>query len=116
MHKLVILIHSLTDWSTFDKNWPEFLHLVESMPGIRREATSRVEEVLLGERPVTIMHELFFDDLEQTKVALASPQGRAAGKLLQRITSGRVELFLADHKEDDVENLRKSSPGIEEDD
>jgi hypothetical protein len=40
-------------------------------------------------------------------VAMASPQGRAAGKLLQAMTRGQLTLYLADHKEDDLENILK---------
>ncbi len=107
MHKLVILIEAVDDWSVFDETWPQFLHLVESMPDLRREATSRVETVLYGNSVFTLMHELYFDSLEAAQIALTSPQGRAAGKLLQTMTHGRMVLFFADHKEDDLEHIRK---------
>jgi len=107
MYKLVIMIGPLDNWAAFDDAWPQFLHEVESMPGLRREATSRVDSVLYGNAPVAFVHELFFDSLDDARVAMASPQGRAAGKLLQVMTRGQLTLYLADHKEDDLENILK---------
>ena len=105
MHKLVILVGPLEDRQSFEEEWPSFLHLVEEMPGLRREATSQVERFLFGDSPILQMHELFFDTLNDLERAMISPPGRAAGRLLQQMTTGRVSLFLADHKEDDLANI-----------
>ncbi len=107
MHKLVILIEQPDDWSVFDSTWPQFLHQAEQMPGLRREATSRVDATLYGSHTYSMMHELFFDAPETAQQAMASPPGREAGRLLQHMTQGRMALFLADHKEDDLENILK---------
>lgn len=107
MVKLVIMIEPLENWDAFEASWPRFLHLVESMPGLRREATSRVDSILYGSIQVAMVHELFFDSLESAKQAMASAEGRAAGTLLQGMTRGQVTLFLADHKEDDLSNISK---------
>jgi hypothetical protein len=53
------------------------------------------------------MHELYFENLQAAQQAMASEQGRAAGKLLQVMTGGRMTLFFADHKEDDLNNIQK---------
>ena len=107
MHKLVILIEPPYDWAAFDEGWPEFLHHAESMPGLRREATSRVDAFMYGDRPFALMHELFFDNPEAAQQAMGSPEGRQAGKVLQVLSGGRMALFFADHKEDDMDNIRK---------
>lgn len=107
MHKLTILIDTPGDWSAFEDGWPDFLHQAERMPGLRREATSRVESILYGQSAVGMMHELYFDTPDDARQALASPAGREAGKILQRITGGRMVLFFADHKEDELENIRR---------
>jgi hypothetical protein len=39
---------------------------------------------------------------------MSSSSGVAAGRLLQKITGGKLILFFADYKEDDIENLRKN--------
>ena len=107
MYKLVILIEPLEDVSAFESSWPDFLHHSERMPGLRREATSRVDAVIYGHIPVAIMHELFFDNQASAQQAMSSLHGRQAGKVLQQITQGKMALFFADHKEDELENIRR---------
>jgi uncharacterized protein (TIGR02118 family) len=107
MHKLVILIDQLDDEDQFDEMWPEFLHISERMPGLMREATCRVENILYGAHQPALLHELFFESLEDIQMALSSDEGRSAGELLQRMTGGRMSLFIADHKEDEIENIRR---------
>jgi hypothetical protein len=108
MHKLVILIESLDDWEIVDALWPQFLHQVESLPNLKREATSRVEKFLFGRVSIAKVHELFFDSLAEAEQALTSPAGQEAGKLIQRMTRGRVILFFAEHLEDTLENIQQS--------
>lgn len=107
MYKLVILIENLDDISSFEEAWPQFLHHAESMPGLLRETTSRVDSIIFGEGTYAFMHELYFKDREQAQKAMVSTAGQSAGKLLQSMTEGRLVLFFADHKEDDLENIRK---------
>lgn len=106
MHKLVILIES-TSTPGFHDFWPRFLHAAEAIPGLRREATSRVSSVLYGDVQYAMIHELFFDTLPALQSGLASPMGSEAGRLLQEMTSGRVRLLIATHSEDDMDNIRK---------
>lgn len=107
MHKLVILVEPPKDESTFEDLWPHFLHLAESMPGLQRESTSRVDGILFGNYDVVIIHELYFESLTALKDAMSSSQGQATGELLQRMTGGRMTLLYSDHKEDDLENIHK---------
>ena len=107
MHKLVILIGPLDDRQDLDDFWPDFLHQAELMPGLQREATSHVESFLYGTGQYIQMHELFFDSLQEVQQAMASAPGKAAGALLQRMTQGKLSLFIADHKEDDLINIKK---------
>jgi uncharacterized protein (TIGR02118 family) len=111
MHKLVILIEMPDNPVALDESWPQFLHLAESMPGLRRETTSRVATTLYGQADYVLVHELYFNSLQAAQVAMASSEGRDAGRLLQSITAGRVVLFLADHKEDELENIFKYKSG-----
>jgi hypothetical protein len=114
MYKLVILIQPSEAWLAGEENWPEFLHMAERMPGLLRESTSQVESFLFGATQVVRMHELFFDSRTEAEQAMASPYGRAAGALLQRMTGGSMTLFFADHKEDDLDNIRKFIPAEEQ--
>ena len=107
MHKLVILVEHLSDETAFDELWPQFLSHSERMPGLKREATSHIDQPLYGRYQPALIHELFFDSLAALQEAMSSPQGRSAGELLQRMTGGRMSLLIADHKEDDLENIRR---------
>jgi len=107
MYKLVILIETTEELDLFEENWPQFLHLSEAMPGLLREATSRIDQFVYGRVPYTHMHELFFVSALAAQEAIASPVGQEAGRLLQTITGGRMALFFADHKEDDLANIRR---------
>jgi uncharacterized protein (TIGR02118 family) len=114
MYKLVILIEPLEDATAFESGWPDFLHHSERMPGLRREATSRVDAVLYGQIPVAFMHELFFDSQAAAQQAMTSLYGRQAGKVLQQISQGKMTLFFADHKEDELANIQRYQKPEEE--
>jgi hypothetical protein len=106
VHKLVILIETSAD-PHFDQLWPQFLHRAESIPGLRREATSRVSQVLFGNLVCDLMHELFFDSRAALQQGLSSPEGQEAGRLLQGMTRGRMVLLMAEHTEDNLENIQR---------
>jgi uncharacterized protein (TIGR02118 family) len=106
MYKLVILIEMPDDLS-FDDHWPQFLHLVEQIPGLKREATSRVDRVVYGKGEFSMIHELYFESSEEMQRGMASPAGQEAGRVLQEMTGGRVTLLFADHKQDELENIHK---------
>jgi len=106
MHKLIILIESTTtpDFHVF---WPRFLRAAENMPGLMSESTSRINQILYGEFQCAMIHELYFDSYPALQSGLASASGKEAGRLLQEMTGGRVRLLVADHSEDNLENIRK---------
>jgi prolyl-tRNA editing enzyme YbaK/EbsC (Cys-tRNA(Pro) deacylase) len=106
MYKLIILIENMADPPTFDARWADFLHLAESMPGLLREATIQVNASIYGKADISMIHELFFETNETLEKAMASPQGQEAGQILQQITGGRMSLLVAEHLEDDMDNLR----------
>ncbi len=106
MHKLIILIESINT-PDFHASWPRFLHAAESMPGLRREATSRVAQVLFGDLQCALIHELYFDSYPSLQSGLGSASGKEAGRLLQEMTGGKVCLLIADHAEDNLENINK---------
>ena len=114
MHKLVILFEVIDDQDAFEAQWPQFLHLAESMPGLLRETTSRVTRFLYGQPVYERVHELFFESYEAAEAAMASAKGSETGRLLQQMSGGRMNLFLAEHKEDDLENIRKHKRAVNE--
>lgn len=106
MYKLIILVES-TAAPDFHDFWPRFLHAAEEIPGLRRESTSRVSQTLYGDMQCALIHELYFNSYAALNLGLASDSGKEAGRLLQEMTAGRVKLLIADHSEDDLENIRK---------
>ena len=111
MYKLVILIAPPLDPDTFQARWPDFMRLAETLPGLRREASSTVAQFLYGDQPFIQVYELFFNTLEAARTAMSSPAGQEAGKLLQSITGGQMVLFFARHREDNLENIRTQVGG-----
>ncbi len=106
MFKLIILVES-TSTPGFHNFWPRFLHAAESIPGLLKESTSRVTQVLFGDVQYALVHELYFDTLQALQAGLGSASGKEAGSLLQEMTGGRIKLLVADHSEDDLENIRR---------
>ncbi len=107
MYKLVILIEPLDDTSAFESSWPDFLHHSERMPGLRREATSRVDAMVYGQVPVALHARAVLRQPGLAQQAMTSLHGRQAGKVLQQITQGKMTLFFADHKEDELANIQR---------
>jgi uncharacterized protein (TIGR02118 family) len=107
MYKLIILIERPDDPLSFYDAWPSFLRQAEKMPGLVREATVHVSRILFGNHPVYMIHELFFNTQNELQGAMISPQGQTSGQILQKITGGRMTLLVAEHREDDLENIRK---------
>jgi uncharacterized protein (TIGR02118 family) len=110
MHKLVILIEPLEDTQLFDSKWPEFLNLAENMPGAKSEAISRIEQFLFGKTKYGMVYELYFNSLHEAENAMASPQGQAAGQILQLITGGNITIFISTQKQDTIANIRRFIP------
>ena len=107
MHKLVILIETPPDRMAFEEEWPKFLHLAEKMDGLVRETSCHIENLLFGIFDYSFIHELYFEDARALYQAMASTAGREAGKQLQLMTNGRMVLFVADHREDDLEHINQ---------
>ncbi len=109
MYKLIILFSSPDKMGAFEQDWQKFLSLAEKMPGLRREAVSRVERTVfaLAGEPIYKIHELLFDSKDALEAAINSPAGQAAGQWLQEFTRGRVMILTAEHLEAVKEDFRK---------
>lgn len=105
MNKLIILIEPVADWLNFEQEWPKFLEKAEKMPGLVRETTSPIHHKIVGKFSVSMVHELYFESMSTLKEAMNSPEGKAAGEVLQNITQGNVTLLFADHLEDEMKNI-----------
>ncbi len=114
MFKLVILIEPQEDWPQFEQNWPRFLVVAEKMPGLQREVNSPIYTSLSGNNKVSMIHELYFNNQDDLRLAMSSEQGQEAGQILQLITNGKVTLLFADHLEDEFENIQALNKEKEE--
>jgi hypothetical protein len=115
MHKLIIMIETPEDEMAFDAAWPEFLDTAERLPGLVQEATVRVDKILFGNAQINIIHELFFNSAAELDYAMNSPPGQLTGQVLQTLTGGRMLLMTAEHRQDDIENIRKYKPHVDTD-
>ena len=106
MYKLMIIIPPHVEEPVLNASWPDFLHAAESMPGLLREASVRVTASLFGTQEIGMVHELFFETLAELQDAMRSPEGLAAGQIIQQLTQGQMTLLIAEHREDEIENLR----------
>jgi uncharacterized protein (TIGR02118 family) len=106
MYKLVIIIERQMDLRAFEIIWPQFLERVESLPGLLRETTAQVDEILTGSYTPEFIHELYFESKEAALAAMSSPKGKEAGQFLQKLTQGAVTLLLAEHMQEDIQNLK----------
>jgi hypothetical protein len=107
MYKLMIIIPPNVISPSFDAGWPEFLQQAEGMPGLLREATVRVAGSLYGTQEIDTVHELYFETLTDLQSAMSSPEGLSAGQIIQQLTQGQMTLLIAEHREDNIENLRQ---------
>jgi uncharacterized protein (TIGR02118 family) len=107
MYKLVILIESDVNEKSLNDLWSQFLHNVEQMPGLLKETTSHIDRILYGDHKCSLIHELYFNSMETLQEAMSSPSGCIAGEVLQKMTGGKMTLLLADHREENLVNIRK---------
>lgn len=106
MYKLAIMLGRIAETPKFQRLWPDFLEQAESMPGLKSETTTRVQNFLFGRRDIRMIHELFFETQQDLQNALDSPPGQAAGEILHQIAAGQLILLTAEHKEVTIEHLR----------
>jgi len=100
MVKLVALYKKPANQKEFDDNYFNTqLPLANKMPGLRRVELWRVAGTPMGDSEYYLMAELFFDNLDAAKAAMASPEGRAAGKNLMGFAKELVYMMYAEVQE-----------------
>jgi len=104
VHKLMVIFHTPSDPTTFERCWSEsFVRAAEQMPGLRRVAVSRAAGGPAGQVDVYLVHEFFFEDLHAVQEAMASPEGQIAGRALMSFAGEKVTLCFADHLEMNID-------------
>ena len=74
--------------------------LVEQMPDVQRIVVSHTHGGPAGPVDIHLIYEVYFESLNTLKVAMASPQGVAAGQCLLRFAKKNATLLFAEHMED----------------
>jgi len=107
MYKLIIIFEQ--SGAGFELEWQKFLKQAEKMHGLRRQTIGRPDRLISGnpESLPLMIHELIFDSREALEAALSSPEGRAAGQMLQSFAGGKVTILTAEHMEATEQEFRK---------
>lgn len=93
--KLVALYKRPEDPATFDRRYfEEHLPLAQKMPGLRRVEVARVTGEIASD--LYLIAELYFDDLDAARAAMASPESKAAAKVLMEFARGLVSFHVAE--------------------
>ncbi|MDR5684289.1 MAG: EthD family reductase [Armatimonadota bacterium] len=98
MVKLVALYRPPSDPKAFDEHYFNVhVPLNAKTPNLRRVEISRVTgSPMGGQAPYYMMAEMYFDDAEAMREALASPEARAAGRDLMSFARDLVVLMTAE--------------------
>lgn len=104
MVKLVALYKYPEDVETFDKHYFNIhLPLTQKMPGLLKVEVTRFQETPLGEKsPYHLQAELYFENMDQLKTSMASPEGRAAAKDIWKLASNLVTMIIGEVVEDEA--------------
>lgn len=96
MVKLVVLYRKPADVAAFDKHYDE-VHapLARRMPGLQKLEVQRFFGAPGGDPKFYLMAELSFENKEAMFAALASPEGKAAGKDVMSFAGDLVHMMFA---------------------
>lgn len=108
-YQLLILIPLAVEIQSFDEGWPEFLKVAEKMPGLIQESVTRIDNCIYGQNSLRRIYSFTFKDSTSLEKALLSPPGEKAGKILHKITQGKVILLSGEFNQDSLENIRDLS-------
>ena len=94
MVKLVAIYKKPENVEEFDKYYFE-VHskLADKMPGLIKIEVAKITSAVIGEAPHHLITEMYFNSKTDLDFALASPEGRAAGKDLMSFAAKYVSLF-----------------------
>lgn len=97
MVKLIALYRKPADVAAFEKHYTE-VHtpLARKMPGLRKLELSRCYGSPGGEPKFYLVAEMYFDNRDALNAALASPEGKAAGKDVMSFAGDLIHMMLAE--------------------
>lgn len=101
MNKQMQLFRGPTEPFEVDRQWSRvFIRLAEKLPGIKREAVSRIYAAPSEEVECYLLHEFFFENREALRAAMLSLEDQATGKALISFAGDLVTIIFAEHFEE----------------
>jgi uncharacterized protein (TIGR02118 family) len=95
--QLVALFHTPPDPAAFLEHYRTVhVPLVRAMPGLRAFRVSIVRDRVMGDGDWFLMAVMEFSDRAALDAAMASPEGRAAGRDVARLAGSLVTLLTTD--------------------
>lgn len=100
MVKLIALYKKPVNPQEFDDHYfNTHLPLAAKMPGLLRSEVSKVKGTPAGESEYYLQAELYFENMDALKAAMASPEGRAAAKDVMSFAKDIVYMMFAEVEE-----------------
>lgn len=99
--KLIALYKPPADAQAFDaKYFDEHIPLAQKLPGLQLIEISRVTGAPGGTAPYYLMAELYFDNINDCKAAMSSPEGIAARENIMSFAGDLVTMMFAEVNEE----------------
>lgn len=97
MVKLIALYKKPSDTEAFDNHYKnKHTPLILKMPGLQKLEVSKITGAIGGEAKFYILAEMYFESEDALNAAMASPEGKAAGKDLMEFAGGLVQMMIAE--------------------
>lgn len=101
MVKLIALYKKPSDVEAFENHYKNtHTPLVKKMPGLQKVEVSRITSAIGGEAKFYLLAEMYFESEDALNAAMASPEGKAAGKDLMDFAGGLVQMMIAEVEQD----------------
>lgn len=97
MHKLVVTYKNPENPETFDKYYYEtHVPLCNKVPGIKEVVVNKVTGSPFGKSDLYLIAEMCFENKDDFKAAMTSPEMMATGKDLKNFAEGLTNLYFAE--------------------
>lgn len=97
MVKLVALYKKPQDPKEFDeKYFNQHLPLANQIPGLKRSEVSKITGTPGGESEYYMIAELYFDNMDDLKAGMSSPEGKAAAKDIMSFAKDILYMMFAE--------------------
>jgi uncharacterized protein (TIGR02118 family) len=97
MVKLTVLYKKPGDPQEFDRYYKE-VHtpLANKMPGLKKLEVSKVLGTPMGESEYHLMANLYFDNIDALKNAMASEEGKASARDVKNFANGLAHMLICE--------------------